>query len=221
MIVIEPSILSADFARLGDQAQEVEAAGATVVQIDVMDGNFVPNLTFGPGLVKALRPLVRMKLDVHLMIVEPERYLQQFVDAGADRLIVHQEACSHLYSTLQSIKKLGIEAGVTINPGTSISAIEEVLDVVDLVQVMTVNPGFGGQVFLHSQISKIRRLNEMLQEHRRSILIAVDGGIDVETAHLVVKAGANVLIAGSSVFNQHNSIANNLAALNESIRKEF
>lgn len=220
MTIIEPSILSADFTRLGEQVKEVEAAGATAFQIDIMDGCFVPNLSFGPGIVSALRPLVRMDLDVHLMIVEPERYLQQFIEAGADRLIVHQEACSHLYSTLQLIKKMGIDAGVTLNPGTPINAIEEVLEVVDLVQVMTVNPGFGGQEFLTTQLSKISRLKQMLEIRGLNIPIAVDGGIDVLTVPLVVKAGASVLIAGSSVFNQQNSIAENLNALINSTQKK-
>lgn len=213
MVIIEPSILSADFARLGEQAQEVEAAGAKIIQIDVMDGNFVPNLTFGAGVVKALRPLVKMKLDVHLMIIEPERYLQQFVDAGADRLIVHVEACSHVYSTLQTIRQLGVEAGITLNPGTSPTSLEEILEIIDIVQVMTVNPGFGGQSFIYSQLSKIRRIKHMLESQGSSIPIAVDGGIDLQTALLVVEAGATVLIAGSSVFNHAASVAQNLTAL--------
>lgn len=219
MIIIEPSILSADFTRLGEQVQEVEAAGAQIIQIDVMDGNFVPNLTFGPGVVKALRPLVKMKLDVHLMIVEPQRYLHQFVDAGADRLIVHQEACLHLHDTLQTIRKLGIEVGVTLNPGTHIQALEETLELVDVVQVMTVNPGFGGQAFIQSQFSKIRRLKQMIENQKLTIPIAVDGGIDVNTASLVVEAGATILVAGSSVFNRDASIAQNMAALYASIEK--
>lgn len=217
MVIFEPSILSADFARLGEQAQEVEVAGAKAIQIDVMDGVFVPNITFGTGVVKALRSLVRMQLDVHLMIVEPERYLQQFIDAGADRLIIHQEASTHLFRTLQIIKNAGIEAGITMNPGTSLSTIEEVLEIVDLVQIMTVNPGFGGQAFLYNQLKKIRRLKQKLDQLGLQIPIAVDGGIDVHTASLVVDAGATVLIAGSSIFNQQKSIAENLKALQDSV----
>jgi ribulose-phosphate 3-epimerase len=217
MVIIEPSILSADFARLGEQAQEAEAAGAEIIQIDVMDGNFVPNLTFGAGVVKALRPLVKLKLDVHLMIVEPERYLQQFVEAGADRLIVHVEACTHPHGTLQTIRRFGVEVGVTLNPGTPIAALEEIIELVDLVQVMTVNPGFGGQAFIHGQLSKINRLKNMLAKRGLDVPIAVDGGIDVTTAPQVVAAGATVLIAGSSIFNQQASISQNLAALQKSI----
>ncbi|PKO04803.1 MAG: ribulose-phosphate 3-epimerase [Chloroflexi bacterium HGW-Chloroflexi-3] len=217
MVIFEPSILSADFARLGEQAQEVEVAGAKAIQIDVMDGVFVPNITFGTGVVKALRSLVRMQLDVHLMIVEPERYLQQFIDAGADRLIIHQEASTHLFRTLQIIKNAGIEAGITMNPGTSLSTIEEVLEIVDLVQIMTVNPGFGGQAFLYNQLKKIRRLKQKLDQLGLQIPIAVDGGIDVHTAPLVVDAGATVLIAGSSIFNQQKLIAENLKALQDSV----
>jgi ribulose-phosphate 3-epimerase len=220
MVIIEPSILSADFARLGEQAQEVEAAGLQIIQIDVMDGNFVPNLTFGPDVVKALRSVVKMKLDVHLMIVEPQRYLHQFVDAGADRLIVHQEACLHLHDTLQTIRKLGVQVGVTLNPGTPIQALEEVLALVDVVQVMTVNPGFGGQAFIQSQLSKIRRLKQMIENQKLTTPIAVDGGIDVNTSSLVVEAGATILVAGSSVFNRDASVVQNIAALYASIEKE-
>ncbi len=217
MIIIEPSILSADFNRLGDQAREAEAAGVKAIQIDVMDGRFVPNITFGPGVVQALRTVVQMKLDVHLMIVEPERYMEAFAHAGADRLIVHQETCPHLHRTLQSIRDLGVEAGVTINPGTPVSAIAEVFDLVDLIQVMTVNPGFGGQAFLHSQLTKIREIAELLSRQERQVPIAVDGGIDATTAPLVVEAGATVLIAGSSVYNATASVKENVTSILASI----
>ena len=212
-VTIEPSILSADFARLGEQVREAEAAGAEATQIDIMDGRFVPNLTFGPGIVKALRPLTRMKLDVHLMIVEPEKYLAEFANAGADRLIVHQETCPHLYRTLQLIQEFDIEVGVALNPGTPLCAVEEVLDLVEVVQIMTVNPGFGGQDFLHSQLDKIRRLRHLLADRKEHIRIAVDGGIDVTTAPLVVKAGATILVAGSSIYNKEAPVRQNLKTL--------
>jgi ribulose-phosphate 3-epimerase len=219
MIVIEPSILSADPARLGEQAQEAEAAGAQALQIDVMDGQFVPNITFGPDVVRALRPLVRITLDVHLMILEPEKFLATFAEAGADRLIVHQETCPHLHRTLSSIRELGVQAGVAINPSTPLSAIEEVFELADMIQIMTVNPGFGGQKFIHSQLEKIRRLRQMLDEHGLQAPIAVDGGIDPTTAPLVVHAGATVLVAGSSIYNREASVAHNFAALQASIKK--
>ena len=217
MIAIEASILSADFARLGEQAREAEAAGVDAIQIDVMDGRFVPDITFGPGVVRALRRLVSMSLDVHLMIVEPQRHLEAFVDAGADRLIVHQETCPHLHRVLQAIRRLKIEAGVCINPGTPPSVLDEVLDLADLIQVMTVNPGWGGQPFIHSQLDKIRQLHHTLQERKMDIPIAVDGGIDATTAPLVVEAGATVLIAGSSLYNDTATVAENVAALRGSI----
>ena len=218
MIAIEASILSADFARLGEQAREAEMAGVNGIQVDVMDGQFVPNITFGPGVVRALRKVVKVTLDVHLMIVEPERYLAEFVEAGADRLFVHQEACTHLHRTLQTIRELGSEAGVAINPGTPLSVLEETLDMTDIIQVMTVNPGFGGQEFISSQLDKIRRLRGMLDERGCSIPIAVDGGIDTTTAPLVVNAGATVLVAGSSIYNDKASVAQNVAALRASIK---
>jgi ribulose-phosphate 3-epimerase len=218
MIAIEASILSADFARLGEQAREAEMAGVNGIQVDVMDGQFVPNITFGPGVVRALRKMVKVTLDVHLMIVEPERYLAEFVEAGADRLFVHQEACTHLHRMLQTIRELGSEAGVAINPGTPLSVLEETLDMTDIIQVMTVNPGFGGQEFISSQLDKIRRLRQMLDERGYSIPIAVDGGIDMTTAQQVVSAGASVLVAGSSIYNEEASVAQNVAALRASIK---
>lgn len=218
MIAIEPSILSADFARLGEEAREAEAAGVEGLSVDIMDGRFVPNITFGPGVVRALRPMVGLTLDVHLMIVEPERYLAEFADAGADRLVVHQEACLHLHRVLQLIRELGVEAGVAINPGTPLCVVEEVLDLTDMIQVMTVNPGFGGQLFIHSQVDKIRSLRQMLDERGLVIPISVDGGIDPTTAPLVVEAGATVLIAGSSIYNNKASVAENVAALRASVK---
>ncbi len=213
MIAIEASILSADFARLGEQAQDAEAAGVDAIQVDVMDGRFVPDITFGPGVVRALRPLVSVPLDVHLMIVEPERHLAAFAQAGADRLIVHQETCPHLHRTLLRIRELKIEAGVAINPGTPVNTLEEVLGLADLIQVMTVNPGWGGQPFIHGQLDKIRRLRRALDERGLDTPIAVDGGINPSTVPLVTSAGATVLIAGSSVYNRQASVADNVAAL--------
>jgi ribulose-phosphate 3-epimerase len=219
MITIEPSILSANFAHLGAQAQEAEAAGVKALQIDVMDGNFVPNITFGPGIVQALRPLVNITLDVHLMIQHPERYLDVFVKAGADRLIVHQETCTHLHRVLQEIRSLNVEVGVAINPGTSIGVLEQVLGLVDVIQIMTVDPGYGGQAFISTQLSKIKQLHQTLQQNNYHAQIAVDGGIDARTAPLVVEAGASILVAGSSVYNQHGSVLQNIRILQDSIAK--
>jgi ribulose-phosphate 3-epimerase len=217
MIAIEPSILSADLTRLGEQAREAEAAGIDGLQVDVMDGRFVPNITFGPLVVRALRSVVSVPLGVHLMIVEPEKHLEDFAAAGADRLMVHQEACVHLHRVLQRIRELGAEAAVAINPGTPLCVLEEVLDLTNLIQVMTVNPGFGGQPFIRSQVDKIRHLREMLDDRGLEIPIAVDGGIDPTTAPLVVEAGASVLVAGSSIYNSKASVAENIAAIRESI----
>jgi ribulose-phosphate 3-epimerase len=217
MISIEASILSADFARLGEEAEAAERAGVDAIQIDVMDGRFVPNITFGPGIVKALRDHVELPLDVHLMIVEPERHLASFAEAGADRLIVHQEATPHLHRVLQSIGELGIEAGVSINPGTPADALAEVLDLVDLIQVMTVNPGWGGQAFLHGQLDKIQHLRLMLDERGLDVPIGVDGGIDATTAPLVVEAGATMMVSGSSIYNADAPVLDNVKALRSSI----
>jgi len=219
MIAIEPSVLSADFTRLGEQVREGEAAGIEGFQVDVMDGHFVPNITFGSGVVRALRSLVSGVLDVHLMILEPERYLADFADAGADRLMVHQEATVHLHRVLQQIRELGAESAVAINPSTPLCVLEHVLDLTDVIQVMTVNPGFGGQPFIHSQVDKIRRLREMLDERGLDISIAVDGGIDPTTAPLVVQAGATILVAGSSIYNSKASVAENVAAIRESVAR--
>jgi len=220
MIEIEASVLSSDFLQLGDQAREAEEAGVDGIQVGVMDGRFVPNITFGQDIVRALRKILNVTLDVHLMIVEPERYIEEFAEAGANLIFVHQEACTHLHRLLSHIRELGVEAGVAINPSTPAGAVEEVLDVTDIIQVMTVNPGFGGQKFIHSQLNKISRLREMLEKHGYESPIAVDGGIDTITAPLVVKAGATVLVAGSSIYNDKVSVAQNVKALRESVKTE-
>jgi ribulose-phosphate 3-epimerase len=217
VVAIEASILSADFARLGEQAREAEAAGVDGIQVDVMDGCFVPDITFGPGVVRALRPLVSVTLDVDLMIVEPEQHLAAFADAGADRLIVHWEACTHPHRVLRCVRDLGVEVGLAISPGTSLSAVEELVDLVDLIQLMTVNPGWGGQAFIHSQLDKIRRVHRMLDERGMDIRIGVDGGINPTTAPLAVNAGTTVLVAGSSIYNDKASVAENVAVLRASV----
>ncbi len=213
MVIVEPSILSADFTRLGEAVLEAERAGVSWIQIDVMDGRFVPNLSFGPGTVAAIRPLVKLKLDVHLMIVEPEKYIADFVKAGADRIIVHQEVCPHIHRVLESIREHGIQAGVTLNPGTAPYAIEEVLELADFIQVMGVNPGFGGQKFIRTQLDKIRILKEMLNTRGLDVPIGVDGGIDLENVRDIVEAGTSVLVAGSSVYNTRGSVKENFSGL--------
>lgn len=218
MVLIEPSILSADFARLGEQAKEAEDAGADRLQIDVMDGHFVPNITFGQGVVEALHRVVGIPLVAHLMILEPDRHFEAFAKAGAHSLIVHQEACPHLHRSLQSIRKLELEVGVALNPATPLTSIEKVLEDTDVIQLMTVNPGFGGQKFILNQTEKINRLDQTLHKRRLRKQIAVDGGIDPSTAPQAVKAGATILVAGSSVYNNRGSVKENIQALRASIR---
>lgn len=199
-VMIAPSILSADFSRLGEEVKAVEAAGADVIHVDVMDGHFVPNITIGPLVVKAVRKVTTLPLDVHLMISEPDRYLQDFIDAGADWVTVHVETCPHLHRTLAYIRSQGKKAGAVLNPATSLSTLEYVLEDLDLVMLMSVNPGFGGQSFITSSLAKISRLRQMLDAVNPEAGIEVDGGVSPETIAQVAAAGANIFVAGSAVY---------------------
>ena len=197
---ISPSILEADFAKLGEEVRDVTRAGADFIHIDVMDGHFVPNISFGPAVMKSVRGYSDLPFDVHLMISPVDPYIAEFVEGGADIITVHQEAGPHLHRTLQLIKSHGVKAGVSLNPSTPAATLEHVMDIVDLVLVMSVNPGFGGQKFIPSQIEKIRTLRQMIDTSGRDIDLEVDGGINAETAPLVIEAGADMLVAGSAVF---------------------
>ena len=216
-IKIAPSILSADFSRLGEQVHEAETAGVDYIHIDVMDGHFVPNITIGPLIVKALRPVTKLPLDVHLMIENPELYVEDFAKAGADIITVHQETCPHLHRTMQQIHDLGIRAGVSINPATPVGTLDEIISEVDLVLVMSVNPGFGGQSYISACTSKIQKLRTMLDICGSSADLEVDGGVNVKTVSEVVAAGANAFVAGSAVFNDKQSVAENVRLLRAKI----
>jgi ribulose-phosphate 3-epimerase len=212
-IIIAPSILSADFARLGEEVHTVEQAGADWIHVDVMDGRFVPNITIGPPIVKALRKTTKLPFDVHLMIVEPEKYLDAFADAGADGITVHVEACTHLHRTLEHIRGLKKRAGVVINPATSEVTLKYVMHLVDLVLVMSVNPGFGGQSFLPEVLPKVAAIRKMIDDEKRPIDLEIDGGISDKNARAVTRAGARVLVAGNAVFKDPKGYADAIQRL--------
>ena len=218
MIKLAASILASDFARLGEQVKEADAAGADYIHVDIMDGHFVPNLTIGPVVVAAIRPHTKLPFDVHLMIDSPDTFLNEFAEAGADIITVQQEACTHLHRVVQRIKGLGKRAGVAINPATPVGTLEEILPFVDLVLVMTVNPGFGGQSFIETMPRKIAAMRAMIDARGLSVELEVDGGIHTETAPRAVQAGARVLVSGSAVFNRRTSVAQAIKELRASAK---
>ena len=215
-IKIAPSILSADFSRLGEQVAEAERGGADAIHIDIMDGNFVPNITLGPVVVEAIRRHTSLPFDLHLMIDAPERYIAEFAAAGADTITVHAEACVHLHSVVQQIRAVGKRPSVAISPATPVSAIEEIIADLDQVLVMTVNPGFGGQAFIEAMLGKISRVRALIETRGMDVDLQVDGGISAATADAVARAGANVLVAGSAVYNDRMSVADAIAAIRAS-----
>jgi ribulose-phosphate 3-epimerase len=202
MVKIAPSILSADFSKLGEDIKEVELGGADYIHVDVMDGHFVPNITIGPLVVEAIRPITNLPLDVHLMIENPDTYIPQFAKAGADIISVHVEACRHLHRTIHLIKDHGVKAGIVLNPATPVNVIEPIIEEVDLVLLMTVNPGFGGQRFIEPVLSKIEQVSSLVKSRNLSVEIEVDGGVNAITAQKCINAGANVLVAGSAIYNE-------------------
>ncbi|PIP48905.1 MAG: ribulose-phosphate 3-epimerase [Chloroflexi bacterium CG23_combo_of_CG06-09_8_20_14_all_45_10] len=214
-IKLAPSILSADFARLGEQVAEATKAGADYIHIDVMDGHFVPNITFGAPVVASLRSWTHLPLDVHLMTEQPERYISDFAVSGADIITVHVEACPHLHRTIQVIKELGVKAGVALNPASSLSMVDEIMPQVDLILIMSVDPGFGGQAFIPETLEKISRLRRMLDSRKVDAELEVDGGITINNASSIVKAGGRVLVVGTSVFNAKGGVSQALQKLRE------
>jgi len=218
-IEIVPSILSADFARLGEQVRDAEAGGGGRIQVDVMDGHFVPNITVGPLIIQAIRPYCKIPIEAHLMIEHPDLYIPQFAKAGADFIIVHVETCTHLHRAVQQIRTEGKGVGVAINPSTPLVALEEILSYIDLALIMTVNPGFGGQDFIDTMLPKIRRLHDIIEERGYNCDIEVDGGIHDATIASAVNAGANLLVAGSAVYGTPEGVAASIAHLKASIEK--
>jgi len=213
MIELVPSILSADFTHLGEQVREAEAAGAQRIQVDVMDGHFVPNITMGPMVVEAVRRCTKLTLEAHLMITNPQEYIETFAQAGADVIIVHQEVCPHLHRVIQQIKATGKQAGVALNPSTPVFLLQDILSLLDMVLIMTVNPGFGGQDFIPETLPKITTLYQMIKRHGLHCDIEVDGGIHEKTVPQVVQAGANLLVAGSAIYNKKESVEQAIAKL--------
>ncbi len=217
MVELVPSILSADFTRLGEQVREAEAAGAQRIQIDVMDGHFVPNITMGPMVVEAVRRCTRATLEAHLMITNPQEYIETFAQAGADLIIVHYEVCPHLHRVMQQIRKAGKQVGVALNPSTPVFMLEDMLPLIDVVLVMTINPGFGGQELIPETLPKIARVRKMITERGLHCDIEVDGGIHEATVPQVVKAGANLLVAGSAIYNEQESVAQAMERLRAAV----
>ena len=216
-VKLAPSILSADFARLGEQIAEATSAGADYIHIDVMDGHFVPNITIGAPVVASIHPRSNLPLDVHLMIEHPQRYNSDFAASGASIITVHVEACPHLHRTIQSIKELGVKAGVALNPATTLGSIEEIVPYVDLILIMSVNPGFGGQAFIPATLPKIAKLRQILDEKKLNVELEVDGGITIDNIPSIVEAGADVLVAGNSVFKAKEGITQALRRMRDAV----